>query len=67
MTEYVQTKYVSESKPSIQLPLNDLEQAFGYSGDNVTTITVVYQGVTYVQTLTYSGLNVTNISQFVPQ
>lgn len=52
---------------SVALPLDSLEQVFGYTGDNLTTVTVEYQGVTYVQTLTYTGANVTSVSQFVPQ
>lgn len=67
MAETVTTKYVSEDKPSVQLPLDSLEQDFGYTGSNLAAITVVYQGVTYVQTFTYSGDNVVNVSQFVPQ
>lgn len=67
MTDYVQTKYVDESKPSIPLPVNDLDQVFTYSGGNVETITVVYMGVTYVQTFTYAGSNVIEISQWTPQ
>jgi len=67
MTQYVQTKYVSPTKPSIQLPVDDLDQVFAYDAGNVSTITVVYQGVTYVQTFTYAGSNVIEISQWTPQ
>lgn len=66
MTEYVQTQAANGS-PGIQLPISDLAQAVGYTGSNATTFTVVYQGVTYVQTFTYSGSTVTNFSQWVPQ
>ncbi len=49
------------------LPLASLPQTFAYVGDNLSTITVVYQGVTYVQTLTYSGDNLATSSGWVAQ
>jgi len=49
------------------IPLNNLEMDFTYDGDFVETITVEYQGVTYVQTFTNDGTNITNISQWVEQ
>lgn len=67
MSDIVQTKYVSASKPSVQLPVGNLVQTFGYDGAKVSTITVTYQDVTYVQTFTYDGDNVTEISQWTPQ
>lgn len=49
------------------LPLESLETAFTYNGDLVTSIIVNYQNVTYIQTFTYAGDNVVNISQWEAQ
>jgi len=49
------------------IDLDSLPQAFAYSGSNLSTITVAYQGNTYVQTFTWSGTTVTNISGWVKQ
>ena len=65
MSEYVQTQ-AANGYPSIALPISDVANALAFSGDLVSTITVVYSGVTYVQTFTYDGPNI-NISQWVPQ
>ncbi len=55
--------------PAVELPLEALEMAFTLNGsEQVTAITVVFNGVTYIQTFTLDGSgNVTNISQWVPQ
>lgn len=58
---------VTTISDGVQLPLDSLEQVFGYTGSNVTTITVVYAGNTYVQTFIYAGSNVTQISGWVKQ
>jgi hypothetical protein len=52
-----------------QLPVGDLNTTFGYDGSgNMTTMTVVYRGVTYIKTLTYNGSGkCTNISEWVAQ
>jgi hypothetical protein len=56
-----------------QLPLSSLDTTFTYAGDNVQTISVVYPSrqtgieTTYVQTFTYNGSNVTDISQWIAQ
>lgn len=50
-----------------QLPLDSLEQVFTYTGTFVETITVEYQGNTYVQTFTNNGTNITEISGWVLQ
>lgn len=63
MTDCVGT----QSPGSIQLPISDLAQVLTYSGNFISTITVVYQDVTYVQTFTNDGTNITDISQWVPQ
>lgn len=49
------------------IPLDSLPQNFAYTGGFVSTITVVYQGITYVQTFTNDGTNITAISGWVPQ
>lgn len=51
----------------LSIPIDSLAQTLGYTGSNLTTITVSYRGNTYVQTLTYSGSTVTAISQWVKQ
>lgn len=52
----------------VQLPLANLTQVFGYDGsNNLVTITVEYQNETYVQTLTWTGGNMTNITPFEVQ
>lgn len=51
-----------------QLPADDLEQTLTYNGSGqVLTRTVVYKDVTYVQTLTYTGNDCTNISAWIAQ
>jgi hypothetical protein len=50
----------------VQLPLISLAQTFTYSGGLVTTISCVYNSITYTQTFTNNGTEITNISQWVP-
>ena len=50
-----------------QIPLVSIEQAFTYSAGFVETISAVYGGVTYVQTFTNNGSNITNITGWVAQ
>lgn len=45
-----------------QLPLDSLPMTFTYSSTFVATISVFYQGNTYVQTFTNDGTNITFIS-----
>lgn len=67
MSETVATQ-ATVDHPSTQLPVNDLAVLMGYGGTYVVTLTVVYQGVTYIQTITRDGSgNATAISQWVPQ
>lgn len=63
MSEYV-TAY-----GGAQIPISDLAVAIGgYNGNgDPTTLTYVFQGITYIQTITYSGTQVTNVSQLIPQ
>lgn len=50
------------------IPLDSLAQTLGYDGsNNLTTITVSYDGNTYIQTFTYVGSNLTGISAWVKQ
>jgi hypothetical protein len=50
-----------------QLNLCNSTQTFAFSGGNLSTITVVYQGITYIQTFTYSGDTIATISPFIAQ
>ncbi len=53
---------------NVNLPITSLAKTLTYNGDNnVTSSTVVYNGSTYVQTLTYTGANLTSISGWVKQ
>jgi hypothetical protein len=47
------------------LPLESLAQEFIFSGSFLSTITVVYQGRTYVQTFLNDGTNITYISNWI--
>jgi hypothetical protein len=50
------------------LPIGDLAQVLGYDGsNNLTTVTVVFNTKTYIQTLTYTSGNLTGVSKFVVQ
>jgi hypothetical protein len=51
----------------VALPIDNLAQTITYSGNLVATITVVYNGITYVKTYTNNGTNITAISQWVAQ
>jgi len=50
-----------------QIDLDNVTQAFAYSGGFISTITIVYAGKTFVQTFTNNGTNITNISNWVKQ
>jgi hypothetical protein len=51
----------------VMLPIDSIAQTLGYTTGDLTTITVVYGGNTYVQTLTYTSGNITAISEWVKQ
>ena len=51
----------------VVLPLESLAKSYGYTGDNLTTITVSYNSETYVKTLTYTGDKLTATSVWVKQ
>lgn len=50
-----------------QLPIDDLAKVLTYDGDFIATMSVVYQGVTYVKTYTNDGTNITDISVWEAQ
>lgn len=50
---------------AVEIPLGSLEQTFVYDGDFIETITVEYSDITFVQTFTNDGTNITNISAFL--
>jgi len=56
-----------QANDGAMLPLDSIEQDIAYAGSNISTITVVYQGNTYVQTFAYTGLNLTDISGWIKQ
>lgn len=49
----------------VALPIDNLAKVFAYSGAFLSTITVVYNGITYVQTYTNNGAQLTSESQWV--
>ena len=51
----------------VQIPLDSVPLVFTYDGDFVETISCVYRGLTYIQTFTNDGTNITNISPFMVQ
>lgn len=51
----------------VALPLTDLSSTLTWSGDFILTYTVVYRGLTYVQTFTNNGSQITSISPFEVQ
>jgi len=50
----------------VDVPVDSLDQTFVYNGDNIDYIQVVYRGITYRQTYTYSGSTITAISDWTP-
>jgi hypothetical protein len=50
----------------VALPIEDLQVTIGYDGSFVSTLTVTYNGLDYVQTISNDGTNITAISQWVP-
>jgi hypothetical protein len=49
------------------LPLDDLPLTLTFDGAFIETITTIYDGITYVQTYTNDGTNITGISPFIDQ
>lgn len=52
---------------NVLLPIDSLAQVLGYTAGVLTTITVVYDSITYIQTITYTTGNLTGISKWVAQ
>lgn len=51
-----------------QINLCNTTQTFAFNeSSQLETITVVYQGVTYIQTFTYSGSDIDTISPYIAQ
>lgn len=50
----------------VSLPLGDLAQTLTYDGALVATCSVVYNHITYVQTFTNNGTQITGVSQYAP-
>lgn len=51
-----------QANDGAMLPLSSLAQDITYDGSIVATVTVVYAGKTYVQTMTNDGTNITSVS-----
>jgi hypothetical protein len=49
----------------VPLPLSVLAKTLTYSGSFIATQVVVYDGLTYTQTYTNNGTQITHISQWV--
>jgi hypothetical protein len=56
-----------QASNGVQLPLSDLNTIITYSAGFPATITVVYDGITYISTFTNNGANVTAISPYIAQ
>ena len=54
-----------QANDGAMLPLSSLAAQLIYSGSFISTITVIYQGNTYVQTFLNDGTNITYISGWV--
>ena len=48
-----------------QLPINDCPNTLNWADGFLTSIVIDYQGVTYTQTYTNDGTNITSISAWV--
>jgi hypothetical protein len=49
------------------VPVDSLDHAFAYVNGTLSTDTVVFEGVTYVQTYTYTAGALTGMSKWVKQ
>jgi len=52
---------------TVALPICSLPMSFTYNGSDLTQAIVVYNGVTYIQTFTYTNGNLTSVSAWEPQ
>ena len=67
MSESTTVKRVEAASDGTEIPVDDLEKEYGYSGGNLTTVTLEYNGVTYVKTYTYTAGDLTGRSLWVAQ
>ena len=51
-----------QANDGAMLPLSSLAQTITYDGSIVATVTVVYAGKTYVQTMINDGTSITSVS-----
>ena len=59
--------FTVQASNGVLLPMDSLAQEFGYDGDFLETITVEYEDITYIQTFTNDGTDITAISKWVAQ
>ena len=64
MSESVTSRYIEAADDGAELPVNDLEKTYGYTGSSLTTVTVVFNDNTYTKTYTYTDGNLTGASQW---
>ena len=56
---------IAQGSDGAQIPVDSAPQTFTYDGTFIATIVIVYAGVTYTQTWTNDGTNITSISNWV--
>lgn len=56
-----------QASDGAMLPLDSLAQTITYDGTIVLTVTVVYQGNTYVQTFANNGTSITSQTGWIKQ
>lgn len=54
-----------QANDGAQIPLSSTPQSFSYSGGFISSITVIYQGKTYVQTFINDGTNIIYITGWI--
>lgn len=52
---------------NVLVPVDSLEQTLTYSAGKLVSVSVTYDGIDYVQTLTYTGSDLTGISGWMAQ
>lgn len=58
---------IDNDSEDVPVPVDLLPQTITFNGSNINTISVTYNGVTYVKTHTYTGGNLTGVSGWVAQ
>lgn len=56
-----------QANDGAMLPLSSLSQTITYDTGIVQTVTVVYAGTTYIQTMTNDGVNIDSVSGWEAQ